>query len=77
VSQQSKETLINEQITAPRVRLIGADNEQLGIVRREEALRIAQEASLDLVEVAPDANPPVCRLMDYGKFKYREKQKSA
>jgi translation initiation factor IF-3 len=76
VSQQSKETLINEQITAPRVRLIGADNEQLGIVRREEALRIAQEASLDLVEVAPDANPPVCRLMDYGKFKYRESKKA-
>lgn len=76
MSQQSKETLINEQITAPRVRLIGADNEQLGIVRREEALRIAQEASLDLVEVAPDANPPVCRLMDYGKFKYRESKKA-
>jgi translation initiation factor IF-3 len=76
VSQQNKETLINEQITAPRVRLIGADNEQLGIVRREEALRIAQEASLDLVEVAPDANPPVCRLMDYGKFKYRESKKA-
>lgn len=76
MSQQNKETLINEQITAPRVRLIGADNEQLGIVRREEALRIAQEASLDLVEVAPDANPPVCRLMDYGKFKYRESKKA-
>ncbi len=73
---QTKETLINEQITAPRVRLIGAENEQIGIVRRDEALRIAQEAELDLVEVAPNSNPPVCRLMDYGKFKYRESKKA-
>ncbi len=57
------------------VRLIGADGSQLGIVLRADALRIAREKELDLVEVAPRADPPVCKLLDYGKFKYRQKKK--
>jgi translation initiation factor IF-3 len=57
------------------VRLVGADSEQLGIVKVYDALRMAEEAELDLVEIAPQAQPPVCRLMDYGKFKYQESKK--
>lgn len=66
------ENRINERIRAPKVRLIGADGSQVGIVTREQALGKAQEAGLDLVEVAPNADPPVCKVMDYGKFKYQE-----
>lgn len=66
---------MNERIRSPRVRLIGAGGEQLGVVEIEEARRRAEEADLDLVEVAPGASPPVCRLMDYGKHLYREKKK--
>ncbi len=62
-------------ITAPQVRLIGADKEPLGIVSSTEALRLAGEAELDLVEISPMAEPPVCRIMDYGKFKYAESKK--
>ncbi|WP_255632899.1 translation initiation factor IF-3 [Actinotalea sp. Marseille-Q4924] len=58
------------------VRLVGPNGEQVGIVRVEDALRLAQEADLDLVEVAPDARPPVCKLMDYGKFKYEADMKA-
>src|SRR5690606_25818017 len=61
---------INERIRVPEVRLVGPQGEQVGIVRIEDALRLAQEADLDLVEVAPDSRPPVAKLMDYGKFKY-------
>jgi translation initiation factor IF-3 len=57
--------------------LIGADGAQLGVMTPEQALVLAEEAALDLVEVAPAANPPVCRIMDYGKFKYEEKKKKA
>ena len=57
------------------MRLVGADSEQLGIVKVYDALRMAEEAELDLVEIAPQAQPPVCRLMDYGKFKYQESKK--
>jgi translation initiation factor IF-3 len=60
----------------PEVRLVGPNGEQVGIVRIEDALRLAQEANLDLVEVAPQARPPVCKLMDYGKFKYESAQKA-
>jgi translation initiation factor IF-3 len=67
----AKELRINERILAPQVRLIRGE-EQLGIVRRDDALRLADEAGLDLVEVAPTADPPVCRIMDYGKFKYEQ-----
>jgi translation initiation factor IF-3 len=60
----------------PEVRLVGPNGEQVGIVRIEDALRLAQEADLDLVEVAPTARPPVCKLMDYGKYKYETAQKA-
>ena len=66
---------INEQIRAAEVRLIGPDGEQIGIMPIREALAQAAEAHLDLVEVAPQANPPVCRIMDYGKFKYQQSKK--
>ncbi|HWP19607.1 MAG TPA: translation initiation factor IF-3 [Burkholderiaceae bacterium] len=68
---------LNREITAPEVRLNGPDNEPLGIVSLQEALRLAGEHDVDLVEIAPTANPPVCRLMDYGKFKYQEQKKAA
>jgi translation initiation factor IF-3 len=64
------EPRINERIRVPEVRLVGPAGEQVGIVRIEDALRLAQEADLDLVEVAPNSRPPVAKLMDYGKFKY-------
>ena len=64
----SAEPRINERIRVPEVRLVGPNGEQVGIVRIEDALRLAAEADLDLVEVAPMAKPPVCKLMDYGKF---------
>ncbi|WP_206071703.1 translation initiation factor IF-3 [Antrihabitans stalactiti] len=70
------ETRINDRIRVPEVRLIGPGGEQVGIVRVEDALRVALEADLDLVEVAPDARPPVCKIMDYGKFKYETAQKA-
>jgi translation initiation factor IF-3 len=60
----------------PEVRLVGPNGEQVGIVRIEDALRLAQESDLDLVEVAPDAKPPVCKLMDFGKFKYESALKA-
>ena len=62
---------------APEVRLSGPDNEPLGIVNLNEALRLAGEYDVDLVEISPTATPPVCRLMDYGKFKYAEQKKAA
>jgi len=67
---------VNDRIRVPEVRLVGPAGEQVGIVRIEDALRLAAEADLDLVEVAPTARPPVCRLMDYGKFKYEAAQKA-
>ncbi|HLH82195.1 MAG TPA: translation initiation factor IF-3 [Trebonia sp.] len=72
----SAETRVNERIRAPEVRLVGPKGEQIGIVSISEALRLAQEADLDLVEVAPTARPPVCKLMDYGKFKYESAVKA-
>jgi translation initiation factor IF-3 len=68
-------TRINERIRVPKVRLIGADGEQLGIVDTSEALQRAQEADLDLVEVAPNSKPPVTRLLDYSKYRYEQEQK--
>ncbi|HEU5141820.1 MAG TPA: translation initiation factor IF-3 [Solirubrobacterales bacterium] len=68
-------TRINERIRVPKVRLIGADGEQLGIVDTAEALKQAQEAELDLVEVAANSKPPVTRLLDYSKYKYEQEQK--
>ena len=66
---------INEQIRDPEVRLISADGEQLGIVAAEEALRIATESGYDLVKIAPNSVPPVCRIMDYGKFRFEQAKK--
>nr|WP_291499062.1 translation initiation factor IF-3 [Actinomyces sp.] len=70
------EPRINDRIRVPEVRLVGPGGEQVGIVRVENALRLAEEAGLDLVEVAPDAKPPVARLMDYGKYRYEAAQKA-
>ncbi|WP_341856799.1 translation initiation factor IF-3 [Brachybacterium sp. GPGPB12] len=70
------EQRINGQIRVPKVLLVGPNGEQVGEVRVEDALRLAQEADLDLVEVAPGANPPVARLMDYGKYKYEANLKA-
>jgi translation initiation factor IF-3 len=72
----SVEPRINERIRVPEVRLVGPNGEQVGIVSVNDALRLAQEADLDLVEVAPTARPPVCKLMDYGKFKYESALKA-
>ena len=65
---------INEEIRASEVRVIGADGKQLGVMKIQEALNLANEAELDLVEIAPDSQPPVCKIMDYGKFRF-EKEK--
>ena len=72
----SAEPRINDRIRVPEVRLVGPNGEQVGIVALNDALRLAQEADLDLVEVAPTARPPVCKLMDYGKFKYESALKA-
>ncbi len=72
----STEPRINDRIRVNEVRLVGPNGEQVGIVAIGDALRLAQEADLDLVEVAPMARPPVCKLMDYGKFKYESAQKA-
>ncbi|MDR1711821.1 MAG: translation initiation factor IF-3 [Propionibacteriaceae bacterium] len=72
----STEPRINERIHVPEVRLVGPAGEQVGIVRIEDALRLAREADLDLVEVAAQARPPVAKLMDYGKYKYEAAQKA-
>lgn len=66
---------INRDIRAKQVRVISAENEQLGILSLEEAIRVAEEDGFDLVEVAPKETPPVCKIMDYGKFKYRASKK--
>ncbi len=71
----STEPRINERIRVPKVRLVGPNGEQVGIVPIDDALRLARDANLDLVEVAPQARPPVTKLMDYGKFKYESAQK--
>ena len=70
-----KETLKNEQIVLPEVRLIGSESEQLGLMSSADALKIAEERGLDLVLIAPEAKPPVCKIMDYSKFKFDEMKK--
>ena len=71
--------MINEQIRDKEVRLIGSDGEQLGIVSSRDALKMAEEAGLDLVKIAPTAKPPVCKIVDYGKYRYElaRKEKDA
>ncbi|MCB0319338.1 MAG: translation initiation factor IF-3 [Bdellovibrionales bacterium] len=68
---------INDRIRVPEVRVIDDEGKQLGVLATSYALKLAEERDLDLVEVAPQAKPPVCKLMDYGKFKYREQKKEA
>ena len=74
--KQVKVTRVNRMIRIPRVMVVGEDGEQLGILDTTEALTIAEERGLDLVEVAPAARPPVCKIMDYGKFKYEQAKKA-
>jgi translation initiation factor IF-3 len=73
---QDKAQRINDEITAPEVRLVGVEGEQLGIVNIRAALQMAEEAEVDLVEIAPLAQPPVCKMMDFGKFKYQEAKRA-
>ena len=67
--------MINEQIRDKEIRLIGEDGEQLGIMSTREAMKLAAEAELDLVKIAPTAKPPVCKIIDYGKFRYEQARK--
>ncbi|MDV3241597.1 MULTISPECIES: translation initiation factor IF-3 [Methylocaldum] len=75
MTAERKEPRLNEEITAPTVRLIGPDGNQVGVVSTREARQIAYDANLDLVEISPAADPPVCRVMDYGKFRFEQNKK--
>ncbi|MEL6480041.1 MAG: translation initiation factor IF-3 [Pseudomonadota bacterium] len=68
---------VNRAIRVPQIRLIGADGENVGVVRPEEGVAMAEEVGLDLVEISPNATPPVCKIMDFGKFKYETQKKAA
>ncbi|MSX19826.1 MAG: translation initiation factor IF-3 [Actinobacteria bacterium] len=72
----STEPRINDRIRTPQIRLIGYTGDQVGVVDIDTALKMADEVGLDLVEIAPDANPPVCKIMDFGKYKYEIAQKA-
>lgn len=73
--QKTDKLRFNEEIRAPKVFLVGVDGEKIGVVSRLEALRAAEEASLDLVEISPNVDPPVCRLLDYGKYQFQQRKK--
>ena len=75
VREISNDYFINDQIRDREVRVIGADGEQLGVMSIDDAMRAAEDAELDLVKIAPNANPPVCKIVDYGKFKYEQIRK--
>lgn len=79
MNKKNDDTLLNEDIRCPEVRCVGDDGEQHGIISSKEALQIARDAGVDLVMISPNAKPPVCKVMDYGKFKYQQdkKQKEA
>jgi len=68
---------VNERITSKEIRLIGADGENVGVVTPARAMDMADEAGLDLVEISPNANPPVCKIMDFGKFKYEQQKRES
>ncbi|WP_372602845.1 translation initiation factor IF-3 [Actibacterium sp.] len=68
---------INERIRAPQIRLIGAEGENVGVVTPERAMAMAEQAGLDLVEISPNAEPPVCKIMDFGKFKYEQQKRES
>lgn len=76
ISSNDRQTRRNEDIRVPQVRVIGADGEQVGILSRDEALRLAGDAGLDLVEIQPNAEPPVCRIMDFGKYRFDLQKKA-
>jgi translation initiation factor IF-3 len=73
--KQNNRWRTNEQIRAPEVRLIGEDDKQIGVLKKEEALKMAKEKGVDLVEIAPKAKPPVVKIIEFGKFLYREEKK--
>jgi len=68
---------VNDRIRCPEIRLIGAEGENLGVVTPERGVELAEQADLDLVEISPNANPPVCKIMDFGKFKYETQKREA
>lgn len=74
---QDKQNRKNNEIRVPRVRVIGSDGEMIGVLSRDEALRMAEDEGLDLVEIQPNSDPPVCRIMDFGKFKFEAQKKAA
>ena len=76
ISTPEKQNRRNSEIRVPRVRVIGSDGEQLGILSRDDALRAAEDEGLDLVEIQPNVDPPVCRIMDFGKFKFDNQKKA-
>ncbi|MBS0433120.1 MAG: translation initiation factor IF-3 [Proteobacteria bacterium] len=76
MATENKGNRRNQEIRVPRVRVIGADGEQVGILERDDALSMAEESGLDLVEIQPNAEPPVCRIMDFGKFKFEQQKKA-
>ncbi len=73
--KRGKEPRVNREITADKIRLIGANSEMIGVTSVAEGLKAAEAAGLDLVEISPDAEPPVCKLLDYGKFRFAEQKK--
>jgi translation initiation factor IF-3 len=73
--EKEKDVLLNQQIRSSEVRCVGDDGTQYGVISRNDALRRAEELGLDLVLISPNANPPVCKIMDYGKFKYQQEKK--
>ena len=77
MAPEKDQTRINERIRIAEIRLIGAEGEQLGVMAPEQALELAREVGLDLVEVAANSRPPVCRIMDYGRYKYEQKKKKS
>jgi translation initiation factor IF-3 len=77
ISNLDKQNRRNQDIRVPNVRVIGDDGEMIGVLTRDEALRMAEDEGLDLVEIQPNADPPVCRIMDFGKFKFETQKKAA
>ncbi|PAT33132.1 translation initiation factor IF-3 [Vandammella animalimorsus] len=75
--REERKHRLNREINAPELRVTGPDNEPIGVISLQEALRMAGDLDVDLVEIAPTANPPVARLIDYGKFKYQEQKRAA
>ncbi|MEW2972700.1 translation initiation factor IF-3, partial [Pseudomonas juntendi] len=73
----NKQNRKNQEIRVPRVRVIGSDGEMIGVLSRDEALSMAEDEGLDLVEIQPQADPPVCKIMDFGKFKFEAQKKAS